>query len=99
MTDDDTRDALHRSLCALTVDAGEDELRVLLDLAHRILVVGRREYGELSIRAVAEGRDLRREAREELLDWAVYRSIRHCYEGQVEAGPLDLGLRQALVGG
>ncbi len=95
-----TTEALHRQLCALTLMAGADELRVLLDVAHRLIVIGRQTYGELVLEAKVAGKDLGGEALDELRDWVVYQSMIRAYRDKTDETPtLDLRLREALTGG
>lgn len=100
MTGADTTEALHRQLCALTLPANADELRVLLDIAHRLIVIGRQSYGELVLEAKIAGKDLGGDALDELRDWVVYQSMLRAYrDARDEVPTLDLRLRDALTGG
>jgi hypothetical protein len=61
------------ALDALVAQLGADEVRVLTRIAER-LVMGRKQYGELDI--ASDGRDWNEEARQEVLDLAVYAAIK-----------------------
>ena len=65
-------DALAAELGALAAELCDDELRVLLVLARRLLA-GQRVYGRLDVRG--DGRDWRRERATELADALVYGAI------------------------
>jgi hypothetical protein len=63
------REALERQLDAACAELGDNEIRVVLLIAKR-LVMGRKAYGALDIHG--DRRDGRHEASEEALDCAVY---------------------------
>jgi hypothetical protein len=58
-------------ILALLVALGEDERRVILEIAKR-LTIGKHCYGVLDIAGDRRGRDWHREAEAELLDACVY---------------------------
>jgi hypothetical protein len=68
----DVREATERELDEVCAELGDDERRVLLALARRLLA-GQRTYGLLSV--ATDGRDWLRERSEELEDVLVYTAI------------------------
>lgn len=68
MSTDDRSAALGR-LCAAVTQLGDDEVRVLAEIARRLLF-GQGVYGRLTL--ASDPRDMQREASEELLDGCVY---------------------------
>lgn len=65
-------EVLAAELGAVACELGDDEVRVLLVLARRLLA-GQRTYGRLDV--AHDGRDWRRERAEELADALVYGAI------------------------
>jgi len=73
MTDDDrARLALIQRILGTLAELGRDELRVIADIASRLLM-GQRQYGELDIDA--DPRDWDREGYDEGLDQSVYLTV------------------------
>lgn len=78
----------HEELTALARDLEGDEVRILVRVARR-LWVGRQRYGKLKL--LEDGRNLQKEAVEELLDWLVYTESDLEREEQRKAAKPDSG--------
>jgi hypothetical protein len=68
-TPDESREALERQLDAVVGELGDDELRVMVTLARRLLE-GQRCYGKLSL--ATDSRDWKKERSAEIQDLLIY---------------------------